>query len=183
MAGKVIDEEGIDRLSLDDIAHRAGTSVGSVYRFVANRDELVTLVAAAVGEAALDAMEGIHTAEEAKLSAETIAADTVERFLAFIGSHPGSRGLLLDAGRLPPAAQAALGASEEWLTRVEHFLGFYAPHLSPERRRHAALLIITTTGAALATAPVWATGTRGPALAELELMISSYLRALSSPPP
>jgi AcrR family transcriptional regulator len=178
-AGELVDEQGTDRLSLDEVARRAGTSVGSVYRFVANREELLVLLAGAISAAALEGLQQIHSAEEAKLSAGQIARDTIERFLAFISSHPGAKGLVLNTARLPEAARDALGSSDEWQARIERFLGFYAPQLKPARRRTAAWLILTVTGTALTMEPMWAPRTRRSALTELELMISAYLRALS----
>jgi AcrR family transcriptional regulator len=173
-AGELIDEMGIDRLSIEDVATRAGTSVGSIYRFVATRDELLALVATSIGEAALASLADIHTAEQARRTPEQIAHDTVERYLAFIAQHPGARGLLAESSRLPRSTQGVLVAEAEWRNRVERFLGDYSPELPRNRRRYAAALLVRVTGRA-SSRRARPRAQRAAALGELELMLASYL--------
>jgi AcrR family transcriptional regulator len=181
-AGELIDENGIDGLSIEDVAARASTSVGSIYRFVASRDELIALVAASIGEGALESLTGIHAADQTRRGAEEIAHETVARYLAFIAEHPGARCLLAESSRLPPPVREALLADAEWRRRVERFLGGYSPQLSRSRRRHAAALFVRATEAGLVAARSHPRAQQAAALAELEVMLAAYLRALASEP-
>jgi AcrR family transcriptional regulator len=181
-AGELIDENGIDGLSIEDVAARASTSVGSIYRFVATRDELITLVATSIGEAALESLTDIHTADQARRTPEESARDTVARYLVFIAEHPGARGLFADSARLPQSARRALVAETEWRRRVERFLGDYSPQLPRSRRRHAAELFIRATEAGFLAAHSHTPAQRRAALGELEVMLAAYLRALVAEP-
>lgn len=176
--GELVDEVGIERVSIPDVAARAGTSVGSIYRFVTTRDELFVLLAEQIGAAALDSMSSIHSPEEAKRSPDEIAGDTINGYLAFLETNPGARGLLA-ARSLSNEARTAMKSETLWLERIEGFLATFCPAVAPDRRPVAGALFITCVEAGLLQALTQPVGERDMVLDELKLFLSAYLEALS----
>lgn len=97
-ARRQLAETGIDGLSLRSVARELGVVSSAVYRYVSNRDELITLLV-------LDAYEAMAT-----------RAEDADRRAAATGADPGTRWLavafaVLDWARLHPHEYGMLYAS------------------------------------------------------------------------
>jgi AcrR family transcriptional regulator len=139
-AGKAFDESGVDRVSMEEVARRAGVSIGAVYRFFPSKAALVATLT--------DLYRGQHEAFAAKVHdpaslrrpAAEVIQDYFSGFAALAENQPGWKGLTR-AGHLFGA-----GTASEWTVRLERWLAAQIPGLEGHRRRSAAITIQALTG-------------------------------------
>jgi AcrR family transcriptional regulator len=169
-AGSLFDEVGVDATTMEAIAERAGVSIGSVYRFFANKSALkATLVARWE--------ERIRAVLEPPSGIDPSGIDpSVDRFVAVLrqvlADMPGARALLATTLREPP------GETRQWTSYLERYLMRYAPGLSPERRTAAAHAYMTIT-VALILAAVDAGPALDQMLDEVHTVLAGYTRELA----
>jgi len=178
-AGELCAAEGVDAVTMEAIAARAGTSIGSLYQFHPNRDALLQAVAeryVADLLRLLDEEAAPDDAAEAPLSALVDAV--LAPFERFHRTHPGYFAVLF-----APAGSRALATvrgrlRERLVARVERLLRRRAPTLAAARRRRVAR---TATEAARALLQYVETGVaegeRRAMRAELRRMLVAYLAA------
>lgn len=141
-AGELCAAEGAAAVTMEAIAARAGTSIGSLYQFFPNRDALLH----AVAERYVADLEAVLEAQDAPDAARLPLAELVDAVLApfdhFHETHPGYFAILF-----APAGSAALGPLRGRLRarlrrRVERIFRARAPELAPARRRRLALTAV-----------------------------------------
>ena len=150
-AGELCAQLGAEAVTMEAIAERAETSIGSLYRFYPNRDALLEAVAeryVADLVAVLDGEEGA-TERLAALPIGELVDAVVEPFVAFHRAHPGYFAILF-----APQGSAALRAVRGRLrlrlaARLETLLALRAPQLAPERRRRVAMTTVEAARALL----------------------------------
>ena len=150
-AGELCAQLGADAVTMEAIAERAETSIGSLYRFYPNRDALLEAVAeryvADLG-AVLDGEEGAAERVAALPIGELVDA-ILEPFVAFHRAHPGYFAILF-APQGSVALRAVRGRLRQRLAaRLEALLALRAPRLTPERRRRVALTTVEAARALL----------------------------------
>ena len=150
-AGELCAQLGAEAVTMEAIAERAETSIGSLYRFYPNRDALLEAVAERyvvdLG-AVLDGEEG--AAERlATLPIGELVDAILEPFVAFHRAHPGYFAILF-APQGSAALRAVRGRLRQRLAaRLEALLAVRAPRLAPERRRRVALTTVEAARALL----------------------------------
>jgi AcrR family transcriptional regulator len=177
-AGELCAEVGAENVTLEAIAERAATSIGSLYRFYPNRDALLAAVAERY-VADLDALlEGEEAAVErlVLLPLDALVDAVLEPFVAFHRAHPGYFAILF-APQGSAALRTVRGRLRQRLaTRLEALLERRAPHLAPPRRRRVALTTVEAARALLQfverSVP---RAEQGPMRAELKAMLVAYL--------
>lgn len=182
-AGELSVEVGADAVTMEAIAARAETSIGSLYQFYPNKDALLHAVAERyVGDLfalldASDAAELSAAADATTLPLEALVDAVLEPFVVFHQAHPGYFAILF-APQGSAALRAVRGRLRERLTRrAERLFEARAPRLDAAKRRHLAL---TAVEAARALLQFIVTGVpRGEQRAmrdELRAMLVAYLR-------
>ena len=182
-AGELSVEVGADAVTMEAIAARAETSIGSLYQFYPNKDALLHAVAERyVGDLfalldASDAAELSAAADATTLPLEALVDAVLEPFVVFHQAHPGYFAILF-APQGSAALRAVRGRLRERLTRrAERLFEARAPWLDAAKRRHLAL---TAVEAARALLQFIVTGVpRGEQRAmrdELRAMLVAYLR-------
>jgi AcrR family transcriptional regulator len=150
-AGELCAQLGAEAVTMEAIADRAETSIGSLYRFYPNRDALLEAVAeryvADLG-AVLDGEEGAAERVAALPIGELVDA-ILEPFVAFHRAHPGYFAILF-APQGSVALRAVRGRLRQRLAaRLEALLALRAPRLAAERRRRVALTTVEAARALL----------------------------------
>jgi AcrR family transcriptional regulator len=150
-AGELCAQVGADAVTMEAIAERAETSIGSLYRFYPNRDALLEAVAeryvAELG-AVLDGEEGA-TERLAALPIGELVDAILEPFVAFHRAHPGYFAILF-APQGSAALRAVRGRLRQRLAaRLEALLALRAPRVAAERRRRVALTTVEAARALL----------------------------------
>jgi AcrR family transcriptional regulator len=173
-AGRSFDEAGVEGSTMDAIAERAGTSIGSVYRFFRDKDALVVTLMEQWREQAAGAFVDLYSDEHLAADADDVLADFIARFSRLVADTPGARGLLAAAITAPGALP-----DQSWTPYVERFIARYAPDLRPARRRAAAQTYQTITFALMVDAARAGTAMRR-RLVEARSVLAGYIHQLAS---
>ena len=175
-AGELCAEAGVPAVTMEGIAARAGTSIGSLYQFFPNRDALLHAVAegyVADLDHLLDAADG---PEVATLPLPALVDAVLEPFVRFHRAHPGYFAILF-----APPGSAALAALRGRLRgrlvrRVEGIFRARAPGLAPAQRRRLALTAVEAGRALMQYIETGVPrGGRRAMRAELRAMLVAYL--------
>jgi AcrR family transcriptional regulator len=175
-AGELCALEGAAAVTMEAIAARAGTSIGSVYQFFPNRDALLQAVAEGYVADLVAVLEAGDAPDVARLPLPALVDAVLAPFDRFHETHPGYFAILF-----APAGSAALGALRGRLRarlqrRAEAIFRARAPGLAPARRRRLAL---TAVEAARALVQYIETGVpaaeRRAMRLELRAMLVAYL--------
>ena len=175
-AGELCAVEGAAAVTMEAIAARAGTSIGSVYQFFPNRDALLHAVAEGYVADLVALLEADDGADVARLPLPALVDAVLAPFDRFHETHPGYFAILF-----APAGSTALGALRGRLRtrlqrRAESIFRARAPGLAPARRRRLAL---TAVEAARALVQYIETGVpaaeRRAMRLELRAMLVAYL--------
>lgn len=177
-AGELCAQQGVDAVTMEAIAGRARTSIGSVYRFYPNRDALLAAVAARYVADLGTLLDGEQAAadELAALPAGELVDAVLEPFVAFHRAHPGYFAILF-----APQGSAALrhlrGRLRQRLAaRLEAILLLRAPRLPEAQRRRIALTTVEAARALLQFIVRSVPRTeQGAMRAELKAMLVAYL--------
>jgi AcrR family transcriptional regulator len=182
-AGELSVEVGADAVTMEAIAARAETSIGSLYQFYPNKDALLHAVAERyVGDLfalldASDAAELSAAADATTLPLEALVDAVLEPFVVFHQAHPGYFAILF-APQGSAALRAVRGRLRERLTRrAERLFEARAPRLDAAKRRHLALTAVEAARALLQFIVTGvARGEQRTMRDELRTMLVAYLR-------
>ncbi len=177
-AGELCAEQGADAVTMEAIARRAGTSIGSVYQFYPNRDALLHALAEQYVRdlfALIDA--GDTPADVARLPLEALVDALIEPFVEFHRAHPGYFAILFAPQGMESLRRVRGRLRDVLVERMEKLLQARAPRLSPSRRRRMAMTAVEAARAVLqfietAVAPPEREALRD----ELRTMLVAYLR-------
>lgn len=141
-AGELCGERGVQGVTMEAIAERAGTSIGSLYQFFPNRDSLLQALAER-NVADLDALLETGDAPElAALPLPELVDAVLQPFVVFHREHPGYFAVLF-APQGSTALRAIRGRLRARLRRrVDGLFLLRAPHLSAAKRRRLALTAV-----------------------------------------
>ncbi|MBL7495035.1 TetR family transcriptional regulator [Frankia sp. CNm7] len=206
-AGELFDEVGVDATTMEAIADRAGVSIGSVYRFFANKNALKeTLTARWVdrirgsvepallaGPAAAagagpdqpdrpDGPDGVEADGEADTTAGS-DADTAAGIDESVDQFVAVLRQVLDElpgarGLLATTLREPPGETRQWIAYLERYIARHAPDLPPARQAVAARAYLTITSA-LILAAVDAGPELGAHLDEVRTVLAGYTRELA----
>lgn len=176
-AGELCAEVGADAVTMEAIAARAETSIGSLYQFFPNRDALLHAVAeryVADLFALLDAADA--TPASPSLPLDALVDAVLEPFVAFHRSHPGYFAVLF-APQGSEALRVVRGRLRDRLVRrVERLFQVRAPELPAAKRRRLALTAVEAARAVMQFIEVGvAANARAPLRTELRTMLVAYL--------
>lgn len=145
--GELCGEHGVGGVTMEAIAERAGTSIGSLYQFFPNRDALLQMMAER-NVADLDRLLDARDAPEmAALPLGDLVDEMIAPFVSFHEAHPGYFEVLF-APQGSTALRAIRGRLRAHLRRrVERLFRLRAPHLPAVKRRRLALTAVESSRA------------------------------------
>lgn len=159
----------------DAIATRAGVSVGSVYRFFANKNALWSTINARRRERMWETVGPQFTDDSPERDIEAAADEFVTGLRRVLDELPGAKGMLAITLREPPAARnAAL-----WAVYQERLIAMHTPNLPPARRTVAAYTYQTITSAMILSAVHLTGAALESHLAEIRTVLVGYTRELA----
>ena len=176
-AGALCGEMGPEAVTMEAIAARAETSVGSVYQFYPNKDALLHAVAERYVADLLALLEaGDDASEVATLPLDRLVDAVLEPFVAFHRVHPGYFAVLF-APQSTDALRRVRGRLRALLAaRVERLFAARAPTVPPAQRRRLALTAVEAARALMQYIEVGVPrAARAPMRAELRAMLVAYL--------
>ncbi len=151
-AAAIFDEVGYEAATTDAIAHRAETSIGSIYQFFPNKDAVFEALAARLRADIRAVFEDLATPEVATLPLEALIDRFLATYVGFLRTRPGARALLRG---IPGSAELAAGEAalqREFGDRVALLLAFRGQGLSPARRQLVATVVVHATSALMLVA-------------------------------
>lgn len=174
--GELCGERGVDGVTMDAIAERAGTSIGSLYQFFPNRDALLRMLAERNVADLNKLLDARDAPEMAALPLAELVDAMIAPFVSFHEAHPGYFEVLF----APPgstALRAIRGRLRAHLRRrVERLFRLRAPHLSAVKRRRLALTAVESGRALMQYIEHNVSPNERPAYrAELRSMLVAYL--------
>ncbi|MCU0282741.1 MAG: TetR family transcriptional regulator [Candidatus Nanopelagicales bacterium] len=176
-ARALLAERGVDGFTIDDVAHRADIPVGSVYQFFPNKYAIVAELDARDTQALVEDLE----AAASRFPTEDWQAET-NHIIDIVAKHwaedPSRRAVWL-AMRSTAATRTAAAAHFQRLAMLlEPIVAELTPHLSAERRRTVAEVIVEV-GQSMLHFSVSDGQPRPAMVAELKRMLRAYLRAVA----
>lgn len=175
-AGLELDETSYERLSLDAVAKRAGSSVGSVYRYFPDK---VSLVGALLHSHAESLSELFSAATNADQPLEDVMLSVAEHYERFILATPGLSAIAAaslvdrDAREMFRASMAPLE------TGILEALARRFPHLGRERLSTVATVVVRLTESLMTLAATSPSPSRAALLREMRVLLRSYAAELA----
>lgn len=141
-AGDGFDALGVERCPMEEVARRAGVSIGAVYRFFPNRKALAEGLAERYAAQHISAVLPLFTTESLMLPAQDIIASFFKTFSSLVADQPGWKSLSR-AGYLFGSNPAL---NDDMNTLLQRFFAAQVPALRPAARRRAARMFLALSG-------------------------------------
>jgi AcrR family transcriptional regulator len=136
--GELCAELGTDAVTMEAIAGRAGTSIGSLYQFFPNKEALLQAVAERYVADLVALLDDGDLPDAGRLPLDELADAVLEPFVAFHRAHPGYFAILF-APQGSDALRTVRGRIRERLVqRVDRLFRARAPGLAASKRRRLA---------------------------------------------
>jgi AcrR family transcriptional regulator len=172
-ASQVFAEVGYDTATTEEIAARAGTSIGSLYQFFPNKLALFNAVAARHFEKARALFERLLDGAASR-AWQDVLDDAVDGFAA-LDREPGFRAVWTNWQLSTEFLVAGTALNHEFARRVALLLAANAPHLSPAKRNLVATAVVEVMSAMLLAAERSGPRLRGAMTRETKLLLRRYL--------
>lgn len=174
-AAAEFDEHGYEAATVERIAERAETSIGSVYQFFRNKEAVFL----ALAEQCLGNLRALFdvVVSDAALSMPwgDVIDGGIDAVAALIETDPVFRAIWRGAFLNREVLEQGDALGRELAARMEVWLTATAPHLPPEKRRVVATMIIEGVSGILLAA-TWRRGEEARALmSEAKVMMRRYL--------
>lgn len=174
-AEAVLGEAGYEAATMQDIAERAGTSIGSVYQFFPNKKVLVGAISDRYNERVRQLFDSLLTPEALMGPWIDLLEQAIDVLFEFNMETPGFRALWLQGTIAPEVLEAGAAVNVEMSERVELALSVYAPDMPKKHRAVVATVIVETISVMLFVA-----GRRGkkaarPLMEETKVLLRRYL--------
>ncbi|MCA3697187.1 TetR/AcrR family transcriptional regulator [Aquidulcibacter sp.] len=179
-AADLILVHGAEGLKMDMVAKQAATSPGSLYQFFPNRAALLTALAERYG-AEIEAIAQSTLQRQAAVpptSIEQAARDFLEPFLVFYEANPAYVILTEASDRIFAGAGYDFGEDDQVARTLNQVLQPFTASAHQARLQTVCEMLITLTHTAIAAAFKLPTAAKRDWLAELDTLISGYLRSL-----
>lgn len=174
-ADELFADVGYDQTTTNAIAARAGTSIGSLYQFFADKNAVLAALAQRYREQLHAVHEAVLTPQTAQLPLPEIY-DRILRALAdFHVRNRGFRPLFYGSATSRELAAAGEALRQECLGRVEQMLEVRAPRLPPARRKLLATINFEVTRALLPLSESRDEAFREQVLGEIKKLLLGYM--------
>lgn len=171
-AESVFAELGVDGASMQAIADRAGSSVGSLYHFFPNKDALVEALGLRYAERVSRTNEEAMPLEMAHMPAEELFERVLTAQMRFIEQTPAFAAMQDAIHRNCPAVKDAL--NNALVGHVGKFLALRYPKLGPPQRMVSAMVSVSTVHALMHLAANVPAEMREPVIAEAKAMLVAH---------
>jgi AcrR family transcriptional regulator len=181
-AAEEFDEQGYESATMERIAERAETSIGSVYQFFRNKEAVFLALARKIGGTLRAVFDVVVTEEALTAPWQTVIDAGIDAFAALNESDPAFRAVWRSAFLTRQVIEESDALGRELAARVAVWLGSAAPHLDKDKRAVVSTMVIEGVSGILLAA-TWRGGDEGRALMqEAKVMMRRYLTPYMSPP-
>jgi AcrR family transcriptional regulator len=166
---------GYDSATIDAIAERAGTSVGSIYQFFPNKQALFEALAERCIQRTKDLFEEVLTPKVLQGGWESILERMIEAYYEWECSDMTARAIYRNLHLYGMFEAADRAMTQELIERTSGLLAFYSD-LTPSRRKIVAATVINTVTSFLFYARQETESHGRKLLEETKTMLIRYLR-------
>lgn len=171
-AEQVFVEVGVGAATMQQIAERAGSSMGSLYHFFPNKDAVVEALGARYAAAVRDTNQRAMPLESAHLPAELLFQRILQAQVQLVGESPAFDAVHEAVQRNCPAINDAL--NQALVGHVGKFLELRYPTMPPDERVASAMVSVATVHAVVELASRLPASHRAQAIAEAHRMLVAH---------
>ena len=143
-AAEVFAERSVEAATMQEIAERADTSIGSVYRFFGDKQALFQAVLDRVAANERELLESVF-ADAFDESIPTLIDRAIDVYAAFNAQEPGWYAIWRHLNLHAASDKTGHTLRDEQLRRLLMLVGYYAPHLDEARRQVVATTVALLT--------------------------------------
>lgn len=177
-ADGVFAELGFDKATMEQIADRAETSIGSVYQFFPNKTALFESLCARYLERAQELFEVMLLEISPDQSWPELVDKAIDTFWKFHVDLPGFRSVWAHQNISPQMLAASDVVNQAIADRSESVLATFAPDVPRARRRAATGLVVETISAILFVAVRRDQDEAEQLVAEAKTMVRAYFQSV-----
>jgi len=173
----VFAETGFEAATMEAIAARAETSVGSLYQFFPNKRALFRAVAERCMERTAQRLAELLGDAPASREWEELLDSVIDGFAELITTDPFFRAVWSNIQLYPEYAEADAALENAMVDVTSGVIAVWAPSMEPARREVVARVVVDCIGAMLLVAHREGKKKRPRFIAETKLMLRRYLAA------
>ena len=181
-AASLFVERGYDVTTMENIAERAQTSIGSVYQFYPNKRAMFDAMAERYIELARELFEELLVSNARIERWDTMLDRSIDTFAAFERSGVIVRAVWLNWQMSPEFLIAGEALNREFARRCEAFLAEHAKDLPAARRLLVATMIVEHISAMMIVNVRRDDDLGRAVLEETKILLRRYLRPYLGPP-
>lgn len=174
-ANQVFADVGYDAATTEQIAERAGTSIGSVYQFFPNKDALFQALSQLYFQRAQELFEDLLTRATVDRQWTDIVDEMIDAFWRFHIDLPGFRAVWVRQNISAQLIAEGDAENRKMADRAVELMAAFAPHVPRARSAAAASLVVETISALLFVAVRRPPAEAAKLVAELKVMVRGYL--------
>lgn len=174
-AESVFADVGVDGASMQAIADRAGSSVGSLYHFFPNKEAVIEALGVRYAERVSRVNEEAMPLELAHIPPEELFERVLSSQMAFIERTPAFPAMQDAIHRNCPAVKEAL--NNALVGHVNKFMALRYPRMPAEARTVSAMVSVQTVHALMQLACMVPIGHREAVVAEAKRMLVAHYSA------
>lgn len=180
-AEEELGDVGYDAATMQSIAERAGTSIGSVYQFFPNKKSLIGAITDRYLAAVRGLFETLLTPEALMRPWSEVLDGAIEALFAFSLEAPGFRALWLKGTISPEVIEAGSALNRELASRVELAIAAYARPLPKKKRALVATVVVEAISAMIFVAGLRGKSAARPLMEETKVLLRCYLAEYTRP--
>jgi AcrR family transcriptional regulator len=174
-AAEIFVEVGYDSATVDSIAERADTSVGSIYQFFPNKQALFIALAERCIERSKQILEGVLTPKVLAGGWEEILGKVIAAYYEWECTDMTAKALYRNLHLYGMFEEADRAMTQELIERAEQLIAFYTD-LTAARRKIVATTVVNTVTSALFYARQQGDNFARKMMEETKTMLIRYLR-------
>jgi AcrR family transcriptional regulator len=174
VAGQLFAEQGFEGSTMEEIAARAHTSIGSLYQFFSDKLDVFR----AVAERCLDRSRGLFsqlTAAGERLSWEEMLDRAVDAFFTLHREDPAYRAIWTNLQLYGEYAEADEALMRELSQASAALMALWRPDLPERKRRLVGRMVVGTVSSLLLMSARESDAAARDLVAETKLMLRAYL--------
>lgn len=178
VADAVFAEAGYDAATMEEIAARAETSIGSLYQFFPNKKALFSALRTRYLDRARELFETLLTGEAIARPWQSLVDDVIEAFWRFHCDLPGFRAVWVHQSITAEMLDAGDKMNQVIAARAADVIAMIAPHVPAARRAVAASALVEMVSALLFVAVRRKEPEARRLVTETKVMARAYLDAI-----
>jgi AcrR family transcriptional regulator len=181
-AAVVFADAGFEPATTEEIARRAGVSIGSLYQFFPNKLALFEALAERTMERSQAAFDAVLSPELLERPWREVLRMVIDAFAAAREADPAFRAMLVNFQLYGVYAEADAAVHARFISRIETLIAAHATELAPARRKLVATMVVQVISAILFLSQRETPEFARKMVEETKTMLELYLAPLASAP-